>query len=77
MPVKVDDEAIPAKRVATSNDDGLITLTVTTFGTMGLDGLYAQYEKDHPNITIKATNIDTGGNALTDWKTKPESTGRR
>ena len=55
---------------AATDDDGPITLTVTTFGTMGLDGLYAQYEADHPNITIKATNIDTGGNALTDWKTK-------
>lgn len=54
----------------TTDDGGPITLTITTFGTMGLDGLYAQYEKDHPNITIKATNIDTGGNALTDWKTK-------
>lgn len=53
-----------------AEDDGPITLTITTFGTMGLDGLYAQYENDHPNITIKATNIDTGGNALTDWKTK-------
>lgn len=47
-----------------------ITLTVTTFGTMGFDKLYAQYEKEHPNITIKATNIDTGDNALTDWQTK-------
>lgn len=47
-----------------------VTLTVTTFGTMGLDDLYAQYETDNPNITIKATNIDTGGNALTDWQTK-------
>jgi len=47
-----------------------ITLTVTTFGTMGLDDLYAQYEKAHPGITIKATNIDTGDHALTDWKTK-------
>jgi cellobiose transport system substrate-binding protein len=47
-----------------------ITLTVTTFGTMGLDGLYKQYEKEHKNITIKATNIDTGGNAQTDWQTK-------
>ncbi|MEO8529184.1 MAG: extracellular solute-binding protein, partial [Pseudolysinimonas sp.] len=55
--------------------DEPIELTVTTFGTMGLDGLYAQYEKDHPNITIKATNIDTGGNALTDWKTKQASGG--
>ena len=52
-----------------------IELTITTFGTMGLDGLYAQYEADHPNITIKATNVDTGGNALTDWKTKQASGG--
>lgn len=57
------------------SSDGPITLTVTTFGTMGLDGLYAQYEKDHPNIKIQATNIDTGGNALTDWKTKQASGG--
>ena len=28
---------------------------------MGLDELYTQYEKENPNITIKATNIDTGG----------------
>lgn len=55
--------------------DDKITLTVTTFGTMGLDDLYKQYEADHPNITIKATNIDTGGNALTDWKTKQASGG--
>ncbi len=47
-----------------------ITLTITTFGTMGLDGLYDEYMTLHPNITIKATNIDTGGNALTDWQTK-------
>lgn len=47
-----------------------ITLTVTTFGTMGFDKLYAQYEKEHPNIKVKATNIDTGDNALTDWQTK-------
>ena len=47
-----------------------VELTVTTFGTMGLDGLYAQYEADNPNIKIKATNIDTGGNALVDWQTK-------
>ncbi|WP_271176766.1 ABC transporter substrate-binding protein [Leifsonia poae] len=47
-----------------------ITLTVTTFGTMGFDKLYSQYEKEHPNIKIKATNIDTGDNALTDWQTK-------
>jgi cellobiose transport system substrate-binding protein len=47
-----------------------ITLTITTFGTFGYDDLYKQYEKDHPNITIEATNIDTGGNARTDAFTK-------
>ncbi|UOQ90727.1 extracellular solute-binding protein [Agromyces endophyticus] len=54
----------------TTGDGEDITLTVTTFGTQGLEGLYEQYEADHPGITIKATNIDTGGNALTDWQTK-------
>lgn len=47
-----------------------LELTVTTFGTMGLDELYKQYEDENPNITINATNIDTGGNALIDWQTK-------
>jgi len=47
-----------------------ITLTITTFGTFGYDDLYTQYEDDHPNITIEATNIDTGGNARTDAFTK-------
>ncbi|WP_441720676.1 ABC transporter substrate-binding protein [Glutamicibacter sp. MCAF14] len=50
--------------------DNPITLTVTTFGTQGLDPLYEKYEKENPGITIEASNIDTGGNALTDWKTK-------
>jgi cellobiose transport system substrate-binding protein len=52
------------------SSDEKITLTVTTFGTMGLDDLYKKYEADNPNITIKATNIDTGGTALTDWQPK-------
>lgn len=47
-----------------------VELTVTTFGTMGFDQLYAQYEAAHPGVTVKATNIDTGDNALVDWKTK-------
>lgn len=47
-----------------------ITLTITTFGTFGYEELYEQYEDDHPNITIEATNIDTGGNARTDAFTK-------
>ncbi|HZU92682.1 MAG TPA: ABC transporter substrate-binding protein [Microbacterium sp.] len=50
--------------------DDKITLTVTTFGTFGYDDLYKEYEKLHPNVTIEATNIDTGGNARTDAFTK-------
>ena len=38
-----------------------ITLTITTFGTMGIDGLYAQYEKENPGIKIEATNLENGG----------------
>ena len=42
------------------------TLTITTFGTIGYDDLYEEYEDENPNITIEATNLDTGGNARTD-----------
>ncbi|MCU1404202.1 MAG: putative sugar-binding transport lipoprotein [Glaciihabitans sp.] len=55
---------------ADGGGDDDITLTVTTFGTMGYDGLYKEYEAANPGITIKATNIDTGDNAKTDWQTK-------
>jgi cellobiose transport system substrate-binding protein len=51
-------------------DDEEITLTVTTFGTFGYEDLYTEYMDLHPNITIEATNIDTGGNARTDTFTK-------
>ncbi|WP_372487660.1 ABC transporter substrate-binding protein [Agromyces atrinae] len=47
-----------------------VTLTVTTFGTFGYDDLYKEYEELNPGVTIKATNIDTGGNARTDAFTK-------
>ncbi len=47
-----------------------VELTVTTFGTFGYDDLYAEYEDANPGVTIKATNIDTGGNARTDLFTK-------
>jgi cellobiose transport system substrate-binding protein len=55
---------------ASSGSDNQVALTVTTFGTMGFDALYKQYQSEHPNITIKANNIDTGDNAKTDWQTK-------
>jgi len=50
--------------------DEKVTLTITTFGTFGYEDLYKEYEKAHPNVTIEATNIDTGGNARTDVFTK-------
>lgn len=45
------------------DDDGPITLTVSTFGTMGFEELYEEYEKTHPGITITAHNYETGGEA--------------
>ncbi|GAA1536793.1 cellobiose transport system substrate-binding protein [Microbacterium ginsengiterrae] len=53
-----------------SSGDENVTLTITTFGTFGYDDLYEEYEELHPNVTIEATNIDTGGNARTDAFTK-------
>lgn len=47
-------------------DDGPITLTVTTFGTMGIDANYDAYMKAHPNVTIEATNLADGGSARDD-----------
>lgn len=47
-----------------------VTLTITTFGTFGYEDLYAEYMELNPNVTIEATNIDTGGNARTDAFTK-------
>ncbi|WP_300269119.1 extracellular solute-binding protein [Microbacterium sp.] len=50
--------------------DEKVTLTITTFGTFGYEELYEEYEDLNPNVTIEATNIDTGGNARTDAFTK-------
>ncbi|MBT2484451.1 MULTISPECIES: ABC transporter substrate-binding protein [unclassified Microbacterium] len=55
---------------AEGSADEDVTLTVTTFGTFGYEELYKEYEKANPNVTIEATNIDTGGNARTDAFTK-------
>jgi len=52
------------------SSDEQITLTITTFGTMGIDSLYAQYEAEHPNIKIEATNLADGGTARDDAYTK-------
>ncbi|MCD2443580.1 extracellular solute-binding protein [Agromyces sp. SYSU K20354] len=53
-----------------STGDEPVTLTVTTFGTFGYEDLYEEYMEENPNVTIEATNIDTGGNARTDAFTK-------
>lgn len=49
-----------------ADDNEPITLTITTFGTMGIDVNYAAYEEAHPNITIEATNLENGGAARDD-----------
>lgn len=46
--------------------DENITLSITTFGTMGVDANYEQYMEDNPNITIEATNLEGGGAARDD-----------
>ncbi len=69
---ETDDPDAPAEEETDEAvvDDEEITLTVTTFGTMGYEDLYEEYTSLHPNITIEPTNIDTGGNARTDAFTK-------
>jgi cellobiose transport system substrate-binding protein len=46
--------------------EGDITLSITTFGTMGVDAKYEQYMEENPNITIEATNLEGGGAARDD-----------
>ena len=46
--------------------DEKITLSITTFGTMGVDAKYQQYMDENPNITIEATNLEGGGAARDD-----------
>ena len=48
------------------SDDGNITLSVTTFGTMGVDANYEKYMDENPTITIEATNLEGGGAARDD-----------
>ena len=43
-----------------------ITLTVTTFGTMGLESAYEKYMAENKHVTIKATNLEDGGSGRDD-----------
>jgi cellobiose transport system substrate-binding protein len=49
-----------------TDSDEPITLTITTFGTMGIDANYDAYKDVHPNVTIEATNLENGGAARDD-----------
>jgi len=49
-----------------TDSDEPITLTITTFGTMGIDANYDAYMEAHPNVTIEATNLENGGAARDD-----------
>ncbi len=49
-----------------SDEGENITLTITTFGTMGIDVNYEAYEEANPGITIEATNLESGGAARDD-----------
>jgi cellobiose transport system substrate-binding protein len=49
-----------------AGDDGKTTLTITTFGTMGVDAKYQEYMEENPNIVIEATNLEGGGAARDD-----------
>jgi len=51
---------------AAADGDEKITLSITTFGTMGVDAKYEQYMKENPNIRIEATNLEGGGAARDD-----------
>ena len=48
------------------SDDGKVTLSITTFGTMGVDANYEKYMEENPNVTIEATNLEGGGAARDD-----------
>lgn len=55
--------------------DGPVTLTVTTFGTMGYDDLYEEYEKTHPGVSIEATNYEQSDEAREAFFSKISSGG--
>ena len=48
------------------SSDGKITLSITTFGTMGVDANYEKYMEENPNIVIESTNLEGGGAARDD-----------
>lgn len=51
---------------ADGSEDDKITLSITTFGTMGVDANYEKYMEENPNIVIESTNLEGGGAARDD-----------
>lgn len=51
---------------APEEEGGPVTITITSFGTMGLEANYDKYMEENPNVTIKATNLEGGGAARDD-----------
>jgi cellobiose transport system substrate-binding protein len=49
-----------------TSEGGDVTLSITTFGTMGVDANYEKYMEENPNVTIEATNLEGGGAARDD-----------
>jgi cellobiose transport system substrate-binding protein len=58
--------ALVATGCSASADSGKITLSITTFGTMGVDANYEKYMEENPDIVIEATNLEGGGAARDD-----------
>jgi len=57
---------------ATDDPNAKVTLTVGLFGTFGFKeaGLYDQYMKEHPNVTIKEDDVEQSADYWTRLKTR-------
>ena len=66
--------ACSSSKTASANDnpDAKVTLTVGLFGTFGFKeaGLYDQYMKLHPNVTIKEDDVEQSADYWTRLKTR-------
>lgn len=55
---------------SSESKDGKITLSVATFNEFGYENLLKQYEKEHPNITIKHKKAATSNEARDNLNTR-------
>jgi cellobiose transport system substrate-binding protein len=61
-----------SKSASADNPNAKVTLTVGLFGTFGFKeaGLYDQYMKEHPNVTIKEDDVEQSADYWTRLKTR-------